>query len=171
VDIQKKSSARKGKFLFAFPGLITAYNDNTCSNNTTSSQSQSQSQSQSDPSAAEVKTSQTSGLNSMKLGTLDQLDTLEPVLYVDFPTGRLKMEGRIIYPKNRYLTLQFSQTGKNVVCQDIFDKIVVFPKVTIVFLNDTGYLSDFRNCRSIGLVLRKRTQKKFLWIFRLKLHW
>ncbi len=65
----------------------------------------------------------------MKLGTLDQLDTLEPSLYVEFPSGRLKMEGKIVYPKNRYLTLNFSQSGKNVICQDIFDKIVTFPTV------------------------------------------
>ena len=29
-----------------------------------------------------------------------------------------------MYPKNRYLTLQFSRGGKNVMCEDCFDNMV-----------------------------------------------
>jgi len=29
-----------------------------------------------------------------------------------------------MYPKNRYLTLQFSRGGKNVTCEDYFDNMV-----------------------------------------------
>lgn len=36
------------------------------------------------------------------------------------------MFGTIVYTKNRYLTLQFSKGGKNVMCEDHFDNMVVF---------------------------------------------
>jgi hypothetical protein len=36
----------------------------------------------------------------------------------------MKLFGTILYPKNRYLTLQFSRGGKNVLCDDYFDNMV-----------------------------------------------
>ena len=36
----------------------------------------------------------------------------------------MKLFGTIMYPKNRYLTLQFSRGGKNVTCEDYFDNMV-----------------------------------------------
>lgn len=36
----------------------------------------------------------------------------------------MKLFGTIVYPKNRYLTLQFSKSGKNVICEDYFDNMV-----------------------------------------------
>lgn len=36
----------------------------------------------------------------------------------------MKLFGTIVYPKNRYLTLQFSRGGKNVMCEDYFDNMV-----------------------------------------------
>ncbi|KAE9467036.1 hypothetical protein C3L33_01054, partial [Rhododendron williamsianum] len=39
-------------------------------------------------------------------------------------TGQMKLFGTIVYPKNRYLTLQFSRGGKNVTCEDYFDTMV-----------------------------------------------
>jgi hypothetical protein len=38
----------------------------------------------------------------------------------------MKLFGTILYPKNRYLTLQFSRGGKNVLCDDYFDNMIVF---------------------------------------------
>ncbi|KAJ4713682.1 DNA-binding RHL1-like protein [Melia azedarach] len=38
----------------------------------------------------------------------------------------MKLFGTIVYPKNRYLTLQFSRGGKNVMCEDYFDNMIVF---------------------------------------------
>ncbi|KAF5199610.1 Nijmegen breakage syndrome 1 protein [Thalictrum thalictroides] len=61
-----------------------------------------------------------------KIGELKDLGTMKPILYLDFPQGRVKMFGTIVYPKNRYLTLQFSKGGKNVMCEDHFDNMVVF---------------------------------------------
>lgn len=36
----------------------------------------------------------------------------------------MKLFGTIVYPKNRYLTLQFSKGGKNVTCDDYFENMV-----------------------------------------------
>ncbi|VFQ77990.1 unnamed protein product [Cuscuta campestris] len=61
-----------------------------------------------------------------KIGMLKDLDTKNPILYLDFPLGQMKLFGTIVYPKNRYLTLQFSRGGKSVVCDDYFDNMIVF---------------------------------------------
>ncbi|CAO2823296.1 unnamed protein product [Amaranthus hypochondriacus] len=61
-----------------------------------------------------------------KIGDLTDLGSKNPILYLDFPMGRMKLFGTIVYPKNRYLTLQFSRGGKNVMCEDCFDTMIVF---------------------------------------------
>ncbi|XP_057446661.1 DNA-binding protein RHL1 isoform X1 [Lotus japonicus] len=61
-----------------------------------------------------------------KIGDLKDLGTKNPILYLDFPQGRMKLFGTIVYPKNRYLTLQFSRGGKSVMCEDFFDNMIVF---------------------------------------------
>ncbi|KAL0356427.1 UNVERIFIED_CONTAM: DNA-binding protein RHL1 [Sesamum radiatum] len=61
-----------------------------------------------------------------KIGELKDLGTKNPILYLDFPQGQMKLFGTIVYPKNRYLTLQFSRGGKNVTCDDYFDNMIVF---------------------------------------------
>ncbi|CAK9185575.1 unnamed protein product [Ilex paraguariensis] len=59
-----------------------------------------------------------------KVGELRDLGTKNPILYLDFPQGQMKLFGTIVYPKNRYLTLQFSRGGKNVMCEDHFDNLL-----------------------------------------------
>lgn len=61
-----------------------------------------------------------------KIGELKDLGTKNPVLYLDFPQGRMKFFGTIVYPTNRYLSLQFPRGGKNVMCEDVFDNMIVF---------------------------------------------
>ncbi|PQQ02845.1 DNA-binding protein RHL1 [Prunus yedoensis var. nudiflora] len=61
-----------------------------------------------------------------KIGELKDLGTKNPVLYLDFPQGRMKLFGTIVFPKNRYLTMQFPRGGKSVMCEDYFDNMVVF---------------------------------------------
>ncbi|XP_010247536.1 PREDICTED: DNA-binding protein RHL1 isoform X1 [Nelumbo nucifera] len=61
-----------------------------------------------------------------RIGELKDLGTKNPILYLDFPQGQMKLFGTIVYPKNRYLTLQFSKGGKNVICEDYFDNMIVF---------------------------------------------
>ncbi|CAH1446467.1 unnamed protein product [Lactuca virosa] len=67
-----------------------------------------------------------SPISGGKLGELKDLSSKNPILYLDFPQGRMKLFGTIVYPKNRYLTLQFSKGGKNVMCEDYFDTMIVF---------------------------------------------
>ncbi|GAB4842742.1 DNA-binding protein rhl1 [Ancistrocladus abbreviatus] len=40
-----------------------------------------------------------------KIGELTNLGSKNPILYLDFPQGRMKLFGTIVYPENRYLTL------------------------------------------------------------------
>ncbi|XP_028786234.1 DNA-binding protein RHL1-like [Neltuma alba] len=61
-----------------------------------------------------------------KIGDLKNLGTKNPVLYVDFPQGQMKLFGTILYPKNGYLTLQFSRDGRNALCEDYFDTMILF---------------------------------------------
>ncbi|KAL1208952.1 DNA-binding protein RHL1 [Cardamine amara subsp. amara] len=65
-------------------------------------------------------------ISGATIGDLDRLSTKNPVLYLNFPQGRMKLFGTILYPKNRYLSLQFSRGGKNVLCDDYFDNMIVF---------------------------------------------
>ncbi|XVE62187.1 hypothetical protein DITRI_Ditri06bG0098300 [Diplodiscus trichospermus] len=61
-----------------------------------------------------------------KIGELKNLGSKNPILYLDFPQGQMKLFGTIVYPKNRYLSLLFSRGGKNVMCEDYFDSMIVF---------------------------------------------
>ncbi|KAG6777250.1 hypothetical protein POTOM_017067 [Populus tomentosa] len=61
-----------------------------------------------------------------RIGELKDLSSKNPVLYLDFPQGQMKLFGTILHPKNRYLTLQFSRSGKNVMCEDYFDHMIIF---------------------------------------------
>ncbi|XP_019436798.1 PREDICTED: DNA-binding protein RHL1 isoform X2 [Lupinus angustifolius] len=61
-----------------------------------------------------------------KIGELKDLGTKNPILYLHFPQGQMKLFGTIVYPQNRYLTLQFSRGGKSVMCEDYFDNMIVF---------------------------------------------
>lgn len=61
-----------------------------------------------------------------KIGDLMDLGTKNPILYLDFPQGRMKLFGTILYPQNKYLTLQFPKGGKSVMCEDYFDNMIVF---------------------------------------------
>ncbi|EFJ29501.1 hypothetical protein SELMODRAFT_410468 [Selaginella moellendorffii] len=61
-----------------------------------------------------------------KFGDLAHLDTKNPILYVDFPKGRIKLFGTIVYPKNKYLTLQLTKGSKSVICDDVIESLVVF---------------------------------------------
>ncbi|KAK2655532.1 hypothetical protein Ddye_008584 [Dipteronia dyeriana] len=88
-DILRKSSQRKNRFLFSFPGLLGP-------------------------------------IGGGKIGELKNLGFQNPVLYIDFPQGQMKLFGTIVYPENKYLTLQFSRGGKSVMCEDYYDNMIVF---------------------------------------------
>eukprot|EP00877_Chromochloris_zofingiensis_P004177 jgi/Chrzof1/13760/Cz08g11060.t1 len=59
-----------------------------------------------------------------KLGTLAQLDSKNPVLYMEFPAGRLKFFGKLMFPKNKYMVLR--PGANSVLCEDVFENLVVF---------------------------------------------
>ncbi|KAK9043666.1 hypothetical protein V6N11_072001 [Hibiscus sabdariffa] len=61
-----------------------------------------------------------------KIGELKNLGSKNPILYLDFPQGQMKLFGTIVYPKNRHLSLLFSRGGKNAMCEDYFDNMIVF---------------------------------------------
>ncbi|XXG77339.1 hypothetical protein AAC387_Pa08g1510 [Persea americana] len=58
-----------------------------------------------------------------KIGKLKDIGTKNPVLYIDFPQGWMKLFGTIVYPKNKYLTLQFARGEKKVTCEDCFENM------------------------------------------------
>ncbi|CAD6335247.1 unnamed protein product [Miscanthus lutarioriparius] len=61
-----------------------------------------------------------------RVGELADLGTKNPVLYLEFPQGRMKLFGTHVYPKNKYLTLQMNRSAKGVVCEDVFESLIVF---------------------------------------------
>lgn len=63
-----------------------------------------------------------------KVGTLAQMDTETPVLYLEFPQGRMKCQGRIVRPEVRLLPLAF-EGKQNVTCKDIVNTLVVFSEI------------------------------------------
>ncbi|RRT75278.1 hypothetical protein B296_00002558 [Ensete ventricosum] len=65
-------------------------------------------------------------LSAGRIGELADLGTKNPVLYLEFPQGRMKLFGTHVYPKNKYLTLQLTKSSKGVTCEDIFDSMVCF---------------------------------------------
>ncbi|KAL6603364.1 hypothetical protein ACP70R_043725 [Stipagrostis hirtigluma subsp. patula] len=61
-----------------------------------------------------------------RVGELADLGTKNPVLYLEFPQGRMKLLGTHVYPKNKYLTLQMTRSVKGVFCEDVFESLIVF---------------------------------------------
>ncbi|KAL4855763.1 DNA-binding protein RHL1 [Chlorella vulgaris] len=59
-----------------------------------------------------------------KLGTLTHLDSKNPIMYLDFPRGRYKLFGTLVFPRNKYLVLKMGQ--KEVLCEDVLESMVVF---------------------------------------------
>ncbi|CAD7697006.1 unnamed protein product [Ostreobium quekettii] len=60
-----------------------------------------------------------------KLGTLSQLDSQNPVMYFDFPEGRLKCFGTMVHTKDRYMVLKFGARD-SVLCEDTFESMIIF---------------------------------------------
>lgn len=59
-----------------------------------------------------------------RLGTLTHLDTPNPVMYIEFPEGRLKLLGTLVFPHNKYLILRLG--NKEVLCEDVLESFIVF---------------------------------------------
>lgn len=70
-----------------------------------------------------------------QLGTLSDLNTNKPKLYIEFPQGRIKMCGTILYPKNKYIAVKYQKTEAQksnkftpLNSRGAFDNLVVFPE-------------------------------------------
>ncbi len=55
-------------------------------------------------------------------GTLAKLDTANPVLYIEFPQGRLKLLGTLVFPRNKYMVLR--PGSKEVLAEDVLESMV-----------------------------------------------
>jgi hypothetical protein len=62
-------------------------------------------------------------------GTLAQLDTRNPVLYIDFPEGRLKLLGTLAFPRNKYMVLKLG--AKEALCEDVLESMVRSPALLL----------------------------------------
>lgn len=61
-----------------------------------------------------------------KLGTICNLDS-DPYMDVAFPEGVMRFLGSFVFPANKYLSLNVGK--KEVVCEDVFDSILLFCEV------------------------------------------
>ena len=64
-----------------------------------------------------------------KLGTITKMDTGFPILYIDFPAGRVKLQGRLVEPKKSLMPLTFKKGGK-VVAKNAVKTVIVFSKTS-----------------------------------------
>jgi hypothetical protein len=64
-----------------------------------------------------------------KLGTIANMDTQFPVLYIDFPTGRVKLQGRIVEPKATLMPLTLKKKGPAIVKASV-KTLIVFSKTS-----------------------------------------
>eukprot|EP00903_Cladosiphon_okamuranus_P011396 g10739.t1 len=66
-----------------------------------------------------------------RIGSLNIATPASPVLYVEFPQGRLKCTGRTVHSKGRFLTLYGDKAAGRATrmdCRDVFDSVVFFSK-------------------------------------------
>ncbi|GIL51317.1 hypothetical protein Vafri_7332 [Volvox africanus] len=62
-----------------------------------------------------------------RMGTLARLDSRNPVMYLDFPEGRLKFFGTLVFPRAKYMALRVG-VGSSVMAEDVFENLLVFSK-------------------------------------------
>ncbi|MEW5300724.1 MAG: hypothetical protein WDW36_003634 [Sanguina aurantia] len=62
-----------------------------------------------------------------RLGTLAQLDTPNPVMYIDLPQGRLKLFGTLVFPHQKYMVLKLGAGAA--LAEDLFESLLVFSEV------------------------------------------
>lgn len=79
------------------------------------------------------------------------MDCDAPVLYMSFPSGRLKFLGSVLHPKNKYMVLKMG-SKQNVLCEHVFEHMVrTSPPCT------TGQRDHFR--RLICICLSPQTER------------
>lgn len=62
-----------------------------------------------------------------KMGEMREMHTQSPVVYLDFPNGRIKLLGTIVRPKStRYFTLN-AKSRDRMNLEEWFDNVIIFP--------------------------------------------
>lgn len=64
-----------------------------------------------------------------KLGTVTNMDTGFPVLYIDFPAGRVKLQGRLVETNTAYMPMTFKKCGK-ITAKNAVKTVIVFSKTS-----------------------------------------
>ncbi|XP_004349392.1 hypothetical protein CAOG_02642 [Capsaspora owczarzaki ATCC 30864] len=72
------------------------------------------------------------------IGSLAKLNSPNPVMYLDFPEGRLKLFGTLVFTNSKFVALQAKKQA--IQCEDVFDKVVTFSEATWI-----GHLQDNPN--------------------------
>ena len=99
-------------------------------------------------------------------GAVAELGSGKPVLYIDVPAhgGRIKLCGTIVYPDAPLLTLQLppaSSKSSNIICDNIFNNMVVFDNLTWV-PNKSGETEDEgASQRELEVVNLQKEREKF----------
>ena len=150
ATVSKKSGNKKNRHLFILPGMLQtdvpvgggsrAKRSRVASTATPSSSQVPQSQGD-DAEGVSLTQTQTDTVkqdgSSLQIGSISNLDTPNPTLHLKMNDGVLKLIGTIVYPKNRFITLQCpnqsaasSSTGnmKDVEIDNSFDNAVIFTK-------------------------------------------
>jgi hypothetical protein len=61
-----------------------------------------------------------------KLGTIANMNTGFPVLYIDFPIGRMKLQGRLVEPKSALMPMTFKKKSRKVIVKNAVKTMIVF---------------------------------------------
>ncbi len=122
-DLINKSARSKQKFLFQLPARLDVFS----SKNLTAAPAAISLSQNSNDGAGEISIpASTLG----RIGELSDLDTKNPILYIEFPSlGRLKLRGSIIYPHVSLVAVQFPRGKRSnplLACKGNFDHIVAF---------------------------------------------
>ena len=89
-----------------------------------------------------------------RLGTIHNLDG-DPYLDITFPEGVMRFRGSLIFPENKYLSLKVG--SKEVVCEDVFDSMLLFGEVDWLPQGDPARKRKIRrNADDLPVSLRAR---------------
>lgn len=115
-DLHNKNQSRGNpRYLFILPGRFQLTEKSSTASNTSN---------------ADAGTT-TDMKASSCIGSVSQMDTRNPVLYLSFPTGRLKLLGSIVYTSNtQIIAIQYNNRQnkklKPLVCRGAYDHLFVF---------------------------------------------
>ena len=64
-----------------------------------------------------------------KLGTIANMNTGFPVLYIDYPIGRMKLQGRLVESNATYMPMRLKRSGK-IMVKNAVKTVIVFSKTS-----------------------------------------